>query len=270
MKKLLLGSAVAVALLAGTTLSAKTYATVNGQKVEDKDIAAILQVIPGASFDKMNKEQQKKIIEQAVEKKLLAEKAVKSGIEKDPKYIETLNSMKKDLALEVWMKKQFDNVKVDDKEVKDFYNKNIKMFKQPATAKARHILVKTKKEAQAIINELAKAKDKKAKFIELAKKKSTGPSAANGGDLGWFDAKRMVKPFSDAAFKLKKGDYTKTPVKTQFGYHVIFLEDKKKAGSVSLEKAKSNIIQSLKVRKFQEQMKKTAKELKAKADIKIK
>ncbi len=270
MKKLLLGSVVAVSLLAGTALSAKTYATVNGQKVEDRDIAAILQVIPGAQFNKMSKTQQKKIIEQAVEKKLLAEKAIKSGVEKDPQYIKSLDGMKKELALEVWMKKQFDAVKVSDKELKAFYDKNIKMFKQPATAKARHILVKTKAEAQKIIKELAKAKDKKAKFIELAKKKSTGPSAANGGDLGWFDAKRMVKPFSDAAFKLKKGDYTKTPVKTQFGYHVIFLEDKKKAGNVSFEQAKPNIQQSLKVRKFQENMKKTAKELKAKADIKIK
>ena len=121
-----------------------------------------------------------------------------------------------------------------------------------------------------MIKELKKAKDVKAKFIELAKKKSTGPSAANGGDLGWFDAKRMVKPFSDAAFKLKKGSFTTTPVKTQFGYHVIYLEDKKAAGNVSFEQAKPNIEQTLKVQKFQKEIKETAKKLTAKADIKIK
>ncbi len=269
MKKIVLASAVAAALFT-SALSAKTYATVNGQEITDKDIQAIIQVIPGARFDKLTKEQQKKIVEQAVEKKLLAEKAIKSGIENDPDYKKTLETMKKELALEIWMKKQFDKVKVTEKEMKDFYNKNIQMFKQPAQAKARHILLKSKKEAMAVINELKKAKNVEQKFIELAKKKSTGPSAANGGELGWFDAKRMVKPFSDAAFKLKKGAFTKTPVKTQFGYHVIYLEDKKPAGNVSFEQAKPNIEQTLKVKKFQEMMKKTAQELKAKADIKMK
>ncbi len=269
MKKIIIASAVAAALFS-SALSAKTYATVNGQEITDRDVGAILQVIPGAQFEKMTKEQQKQIIQQAVEKKLLAEKAVKSGIQKDAAYKKTLEQMKKELALEMWMKKQFDNVKVSEKEMKDFYNKNIQMFKQPAQAKARHILLKTKADANKVIAELKKAKDVKAKFIELAKKKSTGPSAANGGDLGWFDAKRMVKPFSDAAFKLKKGEYTKTPVKTQFGYHVIYLEDKKPAGNVSFEQAKPNIEQTLKVQKFQKQMKKIAKELTSKADIKIK
>ena len=269
MKKFAIATAVAAAIF-GSALQAKTYATVNGQEITDKDLKAILKVIPGAQFDKLTKEQQNKIIEQASEKKLLADKAIKSGIKKDPEFKKVLAQMKKDLALEMWMKKQFDNVKVSEKEMKDFYNKNIQMFKQPATAHARHILLKTKADAQKVINELKKAKDVKKKFIELAKKKSTGPSAANGGDLGWFDAKRMVKPFSDAAFKLKKGEFTHTPVKTQFGYHVIYLEDKKPAGNVSFDQAKANIEQTLKVQKFQDQMKKIAKELKAKADIKMK
>jgi peptidyl-prolyl cis-trans isomerase C len=85
MKKIVLASAVAAALFT-SALSAKTYATVNGQEITDKDIQAIIQVIPGARFDKLTKEQQKKIVEQAVEKKLLAEKAIKSGIENDPDY----------------------------------------------------------------------------------------------------------------------------------------------------------------------------------------
>ncbi len=270
MRKILAVSALTAVFLASTALSAKTYATVNGQDITDKEIGAILQVIPGAKFNDMTKEQQKQIINQAVEKKLLAQKAVESGIEKDPEYKKALKTVKKELALELWMKKQFDSVKVTDEEIKDFYNKNINMFKQPETAKARHILLKTKADALAVIKELKKAKDIKEKFIELAKKKSTGPSAASGGDLGWFDAKRMVKPFSDAAFKLKKGEYTKTPVKTQFGYHVIYLEDKKPAGNVTLEQARANIVQSLKVQKFQQKMKKTAKDLRSKADIKIK
>ncbi len=270
MKKYLLSATVALTLLASSTLCAKTYATVNGEKIEDQDIAAILSVIPGANFDKLQKEQQKKVIEQAIEKRLLADKAAKSGIEKDPMYQETLKKMKKDLALEIWMKKQFDAQKVSDADAEAFYKKNMKMFKQPAMAKAKHILVKTEAEAKKIIAQLKKAKDVKKTFVKLAAEKSTGPSGPNGGELGWFDASKMVKPFADAAFALKKGTFTKKPVKTQFGYHVIYVEDKKKAQNVPFEKAKKNIIQSLKVQKFQAHMKEVSKGLKAKADIKIK
>jgi len=270
MKKYLLSGALALTLLATTTLSAKTYATVNGDKIEDSDITAILSVIPGANFETLQKDQQKKIVEQAIEKRLLAEKAMKSGIEKDKLYQETLEKMKKDLALEIWMKKQFDAQKVSDKDMKEFYKKNTKMFKQPAMAKAKHILVKTEADAKKIIASLKKAKDVKKTFVKLAAEKSTGPSGPNGGELGWFDASKMVKPFADAAFALKKGTFTKKPVKTQFGYHVIFVEDKKKSENVSFEKAKKNIEQSLKVQKFQAHMKEISKGLKAKADISIK
>ena len=86
---------------------------------------------------------------------------------------------------------------------------------------ARHILVKTRDEAVAIIAEL----DGGADFGELAKEKSTGPSGPGGGDLGWFSPAQMVKPFSEAAAKLEKGSYSKEPVETQFGWHVILLED---------------------------------------------
>ena len=265
MKKYLIGSMVAVSLLA-TTVCAKTYATVNGSNITDKDIGAILQVIPGANFAKMTKEQKKKIIDQAIEKKLLGEKALKAGMEKEPEFQEALKSVKRDLALELWMKKQFEAIKLKDSEIKDFYKSNKAMFQKPETAKAKHILLKTEADAKAVIKELKGG----AKFEDLAKKKSTGPSASNGGDLGWFDKKRMVKEFSDAAFALKKGEYTKKPVKTQFGYHVILLEDKKAAGKVSLEEAKPSIEQSLKVKKFQENMKKMTKKLRSSADISIK
>ena len=270
MNKYLLSGALALSLLTTSTLFAKTYATVNGVEVGDSDINAILSVIPGANFQGLNKEQQKQVIEQAIEKRLLADKAMKSGIEKETIYQETLEKMKKDLALEIWMKKQFDAQTVSDADMQAFYKKNTKMFKQPETAKAKHILVKTEAEAKKIIASLKKAKNTKATFEKLAKEKSTGPSGPQGGELGWFDSSKMVKPFADAAFALKKGSYTKKPVKTQFGYHVIYVEDKKKAQNVPFAEAKKNIEQSLKVQKFQAHMKEVSKGLKAKADIKIK
>ncbi len=269
MNKILLSSFV-VSILLTTTTFAKTYATVDGKEIGDKDVAAILSVAPGMKFESLPKEQQKKIVEQAVEKELLTKKAIDSGIQKDPLYKSTLQKMERDLALEIWMKKEFESVKVSDKDVKDFYDKNSKLFKQPEMVKAKHILLKSEKDAKSVIAELKKAKDLKGTFVKLAAKKSTGPSGPNGGELGWFDRSKMVKPFSDAAFKLKKGEFTKTPVKTQFGYHVIYVEDKKEAKTMPLEKAKENIKKSLQVKKFQEHMKEVAKKLKSKADIKFK
>lgn len=269
MKKYLIGSIVAVTILA-SSIHAKTFATVNGNDITEREVGAILQVIPGANFAQMTKEQKDKIIDQAIEKRLLGEKALKAGMEKEPEFKEALKSVKRDLALELWMKKQFENIKLKDSEIKDFYKNNETMFKKPETAKAKHILLANEADAKAVIKELNSAKDKKAKFIELARTKSTGPSGPSGGDLGWFDKKRMVKEFSAAAFALKKGSYTKKPVKTQFGYHVILLEDKKPAGNVSIDEAKPSIEQNLKVKKFQENMKKMTKKLRSSADISIK
>lgn len=269
MKKYLVSSIIAVSLLA-STMSAKTYATVNGTDITDQDLAAILQVIPGANFAQMTKEQKGKVISQAIDKKLLGEKALKAGMEKEPEFKKALENVKRDLALELWMKKQFEAIKLTDSDMKDFYKKNEKQFTKPATAKAKHILLTSEADAKAVIKELKGAKDVTAKFIELAKAKSTGPSGKSGGDLGWFDKKRMVPEFSDAAFALKKGKYTKKPVKTQFGYHVILLEDKQAAGKVSFDEAKPSIEQSLKVRKFQDKIKSLTKKLKSSADIKIK
>jgi parvulin-like peptidyl-prolyl isomerase len=269
MKKILTSSIIALSLFSVSSLNAKNYASVDGVNIDDKDIASILAVVPGAKFDTLAKEQKKKIVEQAIEKKLLSKKALSSGIQNEKEYKDALAKIEADLALEVWMKKQFDSINLSDADVKAFYDKNKQMFQQPETAKARHILVAKESEAKSIIAALKKAKNVKEKFMKLAAEKSTGPSGKNGGDLGWFDAKRMVPEFSKAAFALKKGTFTNKPVKTQFGYHVIYLEDKKPAKKVELKDAKKGIEQNLKVQKFQEKMKKLSKELRLKADVKI-
>jgi len=94
---------------------------------------------------------------------------------------------------------------------------------------ARHILLKNEADAKKVIDAMKGLNGDvlKEKFVQLAKEKSAGPSAPNGGDLGWFSKGQMVKPFEDATWKLQSGEITKTPVQTQFGWHVIYLEDKK-------------------------------------------
>ena len=104
---------------------------------------------------------------------------------------------------------------------------------------ARHILVKTEEEAKVIIKDLEAGKD----FIELAKEKSTGPSGPNGGDLGFFGPGRMVPEFEQAAFKLEKGAFTKEPVKTQFGFHIIRVDEKRDQPKPTYEQSKQQIRQ---------------------------
>jgi peptidyl-prolyl cis-trans isomerase C len=107
-------------------------------------------------------------------------------------------------------------------DVKARYDKEVAATPPEEEISARHILVEAEEEAKALITELDAGKD----FAELAKEKSTGPSAGNGGDLGYFTKGRMVPEFEAAAFALEKGQYGKEPVKTQFGWHVIKVEER--------------------------------------------
>lgn len=107
--------------------------------------------------------------------------------------------------------------------------------------KARHILVKTEEEAEEIIAQL----DQGADFAELAKTESLGPTGKNGGDLGWFDASQMVKPFTDAVSAMEPGKHSDTPVQTQFGWHVILLEETRQSDPPSLESVKDQLISTL-------------------------
>lgn len=126
---------------------------------------------------------------------------------------------------------------VTDADVKARYDKEVAALPKQEEVHARHILVKTEDEAKDVIKQLDAGKD----FAELAKEKSTDPNKDDGGDLGYFSRGRMVKEFEDAAFALEKGTYSKTPVKTDFGYHVIKVEDKRDAPPPPFEQVKDQV-----------------------------
>lgn len=271
-KKTFLGS-VSIALLFGGFLHAKTFAIVDGTEITDKDIAMILRAMPGADYSKLPPEVQQQVLNQAIEQRLLINKAKKDGVQKSKEFKDALEDAKDELILGVWMKQELDKIKVGDSEAKDFYSKNPQFFAQPEQVKARHILLKTEAEAKKVITSLDKAP--KGKLLETFKDLSTKHSidegvASSGGDLGWFGKEQMVPEFSDAAFKLTKGNYTKTPVKTNFGYHVILLEDKKASGVASFESVKDRVSQGLKMQKFKENVGKVAQDLRKDSKIEIK
>ncbi|MGA7979311.1 MAG: peptidyl-prolyl cis-trans isomerase [Chromatiaceae bacterium] len=127
--------------------------------------------------------------------------------------------------------------------------------------KARHILVKTEDEANKVIKELEGGAD----FADLAKASSLGPTGTKGGELGWFDAAQMVPPFIQAVAALKPGEYTKKPVQTQFGWHVILLEETREAAPPALEDVKGELTAQIQ----REKLSKYVAEIRNKTDLKL-
>jgi parvulin-like peptidyl-prolyl isomerase len=270
MVKIIKTSLVAAALMASSLVASDILATVDGKNITKQDAEAFVNATsPNAHFSQLSPAQQKMITERLIEKALFTELARKEGIEKEPEFKAALAKIKDELLVNLWMKKQLDSIIVSDSEAKEFYDKNKDKFVQKETVHARHILVPDEKTAKEIINELKGLKGDalKVKFIELAKEKSKGPSAPKGGDLGNFAKGQMVPEFSKAVWALEKGQITLKPVKTQFGYHIIYLEDKTIAQPIPYDKVKDQIIVSLKQQEFAKKVAAIAKELKSKAKI---
>ena len=268
MKKIVTSFVASLALVSALN-AAEIYATVDGENITKQDIEMIIQD-PRVDLNKIPAEARTQVIDQAINKKLLAKKALKDGIEKDPQYAEAMSKIKEDLAFQVWQKNEVDKLKFSDAEKKDFYEKNKDKFNIPETFEASHILVDTEAEAQSIINELNKAQNKEAKFKELAKAKSKDPSKANGGFLGKFAAEQMVPEFGNAVKLLQKGGYSKSPVKSQFGYHVILLKDKFPGKALSYNEVEGEINQVLIGNSFGKKVKELIQDLRKDAKIVIK
>ncbi|MDD2905904.1 MAG: peptidylprolyl isomerase [Sulfurimonas sp.] len=265
-------------LLASTFLSAQTLVTVNGSEITQNDVDSALMNATQGRFNEVPAEKQaqfrQQVLEQLIGKELAYDDAKKTGVltskEFKDEYDKVQERVKKELAIQVWQKKIIDGIAVSENDLKEYYNKNKEEFNEKESVHARHILLKTQAEADTIIAELKSLSgDKlKEKFIELAQTKSTGPSGPKGGDLGYFSQGQMVPAFNDAVFAMKVGTITPAAVQTQFGYHVIYLEDKKAPALKSYDEVKQFIEQRLKMEKFKTVMNTKMDELQKKATIK--
>jgi len=264
-------------MISATIASAHTLVTVNGSAITQSDVDTELMQATQGRFNQVPADKQmqfrQQVLQQLVAKELVYGDAKKTGVlnSKDFKteYKKLLEIAKKNIAIQVWQKQQLAKVKVSQKEMKDYYKKNKEEFNQKESVHARHILVKTEAEAKKIIAQLKGLKGDalKNKFMDLAKTKSTGPSGPKGGDLGFFTKGQMVPEFNDRVFSMKVGTVTATPVKTQFGYHVIYLEKKNPASTRSFKKVKNAIEQRLKLEKFKVAVKAKMKKLEKSAKI---
>ena len=182
-----------------------------------------------------------RVRESLVNLELLSRAALDKGLDKDPNLAAALDIRRKDQLAKAYLEDYVKAHPVNDAEIQATYDKAKAEAVEPEY-RARHILVKTEAEAKKIIADLGK----KAKFEDLAKKQSKDPgSAKNGGALDWSDRRAFVPEFSEALASLKKGETTKTPVKTQYGYHVIRLDDTRKPQMPPLDAVRGEIVKQL-------------------------
>ncbi|MBB6180024.1 peptidylprolyl isomerase [Pseudorhizobium flavum] len=239
--KLLATAALAVGLSFGASAFAQEDAVV--AKVGDLEILQSELDLAVANLDPQLQQlpdEQKRVaaLSGAIDVKLLAQGAAEEGLAETEDFQKRMEYIKdRELHNSYFRKHVVDAV--TDEEVKARYEKEIAALPKQEEVNARHILVKTEEEAKAVIADLDAGKD----FAELAKAKSEDSNKDDGGDLGWFSKGRMVPEFEEAAFALEKGAYTKTPVQSQFGFHVIKLEDRRDVQPPALEQVEPQVRQ---------------------------
>lgn len=224
------------ALLLAVAMSAHAAdpATVNGKPVKQYLIDYMIKVRTAAG-QKVDDDVRAELLNSLIGQEAVLQEAQKAGTDKNPDFLAQQELRERELLVNTFLQDYIKKNPVDDAVVKAEYDKikaqGIKEYK------ASHILVKTEQEAKDIIAQLAKNGD----FAKIAKEKSLDPSKDKGGDLGWFTSARMVRPFADAVSKLQKGLYTTIPVQTQFGWHVIKLEDSRDAQIPPFDTVKEEI-----------------------------
>lgn len=201
----------------------KVVATIDGKPVSEADLA-LAQASVDQQYAQLPPEQRRAAAFMAImEIRLLADRAVAEGLDKDPDFQRRMAFLEQ-RALHSEVIDKDVGAKITDQEVRARYDKQISETPPVNEVKARHILVPTQEEAVAIIGQL----DGGADFVALANEHTTDPSGkTTGGDLGYFAPGQMVPEFEKAAFALELGAYTKEPVQSQFGWHVIKIEDKR-------------------------------------------
>ena len=216
-------------------------AVVNGQQIHLSDVEIAQQSLPQQYRNMPLAAVFPALLDRMVDSKLVEQDGRTNKVTDDPAFKKRLAFVEDQVVQDFWLQKQIAE-KVTPEKMKQAYEEKVKNLPAEDEVHARHILVATEPEAKAIIADLKKG----AAFDKLAKEKSTDKaSGAEGGDLGWFKKTDMVKEFADAAFALKKGELSQTPVKTQFGYHVIKVEDRRKAPPPSFEELSGQIHQDL-------------------------
>ncbi|MEG0822498.1 MAG: peptidylprolyl isomerase [Burkholderiaceae bacterium] len=248
--------AAALVFACGSAL-AQNVAVVNGKAIPKSAEDAWVKEL-GRQGQKDSPEMRKFVKDQLIQREILMQEASKRGIPNKPEVKFQLDVQRQATMIQAMMRDEMEKKPITDAEIKTAYDTQ-KAQVGSKEYRARHILVEKEDEAKAIIDQIKKG----AKFEEIAKKssKDTG-SAQNGGELDWAAPDAYVKPFSEAMAGLKKGEMTQVPVKSQFGYHVIKLEDSRDTQFPALDQVKPQIVEALQQQKVQAFVQKLTKDAK--------
>jgi peptidyl-prolyl cis-trans isomerase C len=233
-------------------------ATVDGTAISRTEYDIYLKsLLRGRPTTELTTEQKGQVLDEMINMELLATQGAKEGVEKDPDVAAQLDVVRMRVIADAESAKYLKDKEPTDADLHAEYDTAVASMDK-TEYHARHILVASKEAAEAAIKKIKGG----AKFEDVAKAESTDGSKTNGGDLGWFTLTKMVKPFGDAVKGLKKGELTTTPVQTQFGWHVIKLEDTRETAPPPFEQVKQQVTNGAIQKKLQayvETLKKTAK-----------
>lgn len=239
----LIAAVVILAACGGQQNSADTstvLATVNGVPVTNDMFRAYVRSLAGGQEPQLDAQRRQLVLNRLIDMEVLAQAAQKSGLEKQATVAADLKIQRTGLLAQQLVQQYLTQHPVTEDQIKSEYATRTKAM--PGTEyRARHILVASEQQAKNIINQLNHG----ANFATLAKKYSTDASGKQGGELGWFSPDQMVPAFSAAVAQLKKGEYTREPVHTQYGWHIIQLEDTRSMPPPSLDSVRDQLTNSL-------------------------
>lgn len=237
----------------------KVLARVGSQDITERELLEFIQPFGQQALMLYGTEQGRKmILDDVITMRLYALSGESEKLDQTPEFIASLENAKRAMLAQAAMRKIIEDVSVSDDEARKFYDENSKLFTQPERIHARHILVSD----DAVLAKLQEDLKAGKSFDVAAKEYSIDPgSAANGGDLGEFPRGVMVPEFEKAAFELKNPGDVSEPVKSQFGWHIIKLEEHIPESPMSFEQVKAQVFQELREQKTQEMLKQKAEEL---------
>ena len=244
----------------------KVLAIVNGTEITEKDLQETALRFPRERQSYLLSEEGKKqLLDQIISFELINAYALENEIEQESEYIEQLNKLKKEILTQVAIKKILADVNVTDEEVEKYYEANKEQFKAEESVSAKHILVDTYEAAMTALKSIEDGMT----FEEAASLYSSCPSKAQGGNLGSFTRGRMVPEFEKAAFELEVGVISE-PVQTQFGYHLIKVEEKEESSNRPFDEVKDTIKSELFNERQSAKYMRFTEELKNKYNVEIK
>lgn len=263
MKKLWM---ILIGLLVFVQANDNILAEVGGLKITSSDLQQKYDALPPQYVSFYSTEEgKKKLLDQLVQEKLFYMEAVRNKYDKEQEVINAVEKMKENVLVNYYIQKEMATLKVSDKEINDYYNKNKIEFTDGEKVRASHILVEKEEDANSILKRLEAGED----FSVLAKELSTCPSGKNGGDLNYFGRGQMVDTFEQAAFALSAGQMTAAPVKTRFGWHIIKVTDKQEARAKALEEVKGDIRSTLLYEKQKNKLEEIAAEAKKRYKVSV-